>query len=333
LLNQQPANDDLIIQYLLGTLSAEEAERLDELSFTDDEFAGRLQIVENDLVDAYVRGELSGQRLEKFNSVYLTSPKRRERVRFAKTFQSFSNQPSTLQTETPRSFGIADEGSHKLVERDSTWRRFFTIPRLALQWGLAAATLLLILAGGYLLVENARLRNQITAVQAEREGLQKRQQELQTALANQRQADVETVSELARVRERLAELERQQPSAPKNEKPEPDLPKVATMTLAPQLRSTGQIAKVNVPVGTTIVALQLELETNDFSTYQAALKNPGTGQIIWRSGKLKTSGKTIPVRIRAALLQPQNYTLELSGISANGSSDIVGSYTFKVEKP
>ena len=77
---------------LLGSLSAEETERLDELSLTDDEFAGRLQAVENELIDAYVEGELSGQTLEQFNSFYLSSPKRRERVRFAQVFRTVAER-------------------------------------------------------------------------------------------------------------------------------------------------------------------------------------------------------------------------------------------------
>lgn len=334
-LNQQPYTNELIIDYLLGTLPETESERLDELSFTDDEFAGRLQIVENDLVDAYARGELSGRKLEQFNAVYLASPKRREMVRFAKTFQSFASRNSTLQTEDSPARKIgSEEAPSREASTHSAWWRFFTIPRLSLQWGMAVATLLLLVGGGYLLLENSRLRNQMNAVQAERESLQKRERELQTELANQRQADAETASELERVRERLAELERQPLNKPNDVKPEPpDQPKVATFTLAPQLRGAGQIAKVTVPAGTGVVALQLELEANDFSIYQAALKNPATGQIIWRSGKLKITGRTIPVRLRASLLQAQNYTLELSGISANNSSDVVGSYTFKVEKP
>ncbi len=67
----QTASDQLVTQYLLGSLSSEETERLDELSLADDEFAGRLQVLENELIDAYVEGELSGQTLEHFNSFYL----------------------------------------------------------------------------------------------------------------------------------------------------------------------------------------------------------------------------------------------------------------------
>ncbi len=57
--DKQEFNDQVLIRYLLGSLSEEEAERLDELGIADDAFAWRLRAVENDLVDGYVRGELS----------------------------------------------------------------------------------------------------------------------------------------------------------------------------------------------------------------------------------------------------------------------------------
>jgi hypothetical protein len=44
-------------QYLLGSLPGDEAERLDELSVTDEAFAEALSVAERDLIDAYVQGE------------------------------------------------------------------------------------------------------------------------------------------------------------------------------------------------------------------------------------------------------------------------------------
>src|SRR5437016_3544569 len=81
---EKPIYDDqLVVQYLLGSISEEEASRLDELSIANDKFAERLSTVENDLVDAYVRGELTGESLDRFESHYLASPYRREKVKFA----------------------------------------------------------------------------------------------------------------------------------------------------------------------------------------------------------------------------------------------------------
>src|ERR1044072_3013801 len=164
--NQQSYSNELIIEYLLGGLADDENERLDELSFTDDEFAGRLPMVENDLLDAYARGELAGDRLEKFNAVYLTSPKKREMVRFAKTFQAFANRNSTWQlTEDAPISKIANTEAPPRDSTKSAGRRFFTIPRWFWQWGLATATLILVLVGGYFVIENAGLRKQMNALQ------------------------------------------------------------------------------------------------------------------------------------------------------------------------
>ncbi|MFN2493080.1 MAG: hypothetical protein ABR501_09385, partial [Pyrinomonadaceae bacterium] len=79
-MSKQAYDDQTVTQYLLGSLPEAEAERFDELSFTDDEFADALMAAEKDLVDAYVQGELTGAELEQFKSHYLASPLRREQV-------------------------------------------------------------------------------------------------------------------------------------------------------------------------------------------------------------------------------------------------------------
>src|SRR5260221_4791475 len=82
-MSSEQHDPQLLIQYLLGSLADTEAERLDELSITDDEGAWRLTAAENDLVDAYVRGELSGETLRRFETHYLSSQKRQDQARLA----------------------------------------------------------------------------------------------------------------------------------------------------------------------------------------------------------------------------------------------------------
>jgi hypothetical protein len=199
---------------------------------------------------------------------------------------------------------------------------------LTLQWGFVAAPLVLLLGGGYLLFENARLRNQITETRTEQASLEHRERELQQQLAEQRSFNEETASELARVRDRLAELEQQQPSVSQ-------APKMVALNLSPQTRGVGQIPNLRMPVGPDLVSVTLELEPNEFRAYQAILTNPATGQIVWRSGTLKTGGKPHELRFKlpASLLKPQNYVLELSGISARGARENLSSYPFKVVVP
>ena len=74
---RQSPDDDQLTRYLLGALSEDETNRLDELSVVDDELAERLRVLEDDLVDAYASGTLKGDRLKRFESFYLGSARRR----------------------------------------------------------------------------------------------------------------------------------------------------------------------------------------------------------------------------------------------------------------
>jgi hypothetical protein len=182
-------DDQVLARYLLGSASAEEVERLDEHSIADDQLALRLHEVENDLVDAYVRGELAGETLERFQSHYLCTPARRSKVSFAQALLAYQSGPARASAPA------------------TSRGRWLSTPWIIPRWGPAAALLLLLIAAGYLLVQNTRLRNQATAARAERTTLQQRAQELERQLDAQRSADGETAKELARVRESLAQLE------------------------------------------------------------------------------------------------------------------------------
>ena len=148
---------DLLVAYLLGTLPADEIERLDERSITDDEFAWRLRAAEDDLVDAYVRGELSGAALLQFRAAYLGSPDRAARVRFAEGLQAVAARPRRSRS------------------------------RMLPAWGLAAAAALIAAAGlVYVGVENQRLRREVAATAAARQAAERSAESVQAELDRQR---------------------------------------------------------------------------------------------------------------------------------------------------
>jgi anti-sigma-K factor RskA len=329
---KQPVDEQVITDYLLGAASVAETERLDELSLTDDDFARRLQAAENDLVDAYVRGELAGGALARFNSHYLASPRRRAKVRFAQTFLALVEHSPSAQDADAHETVPASTTAGETASPAAPWWQRSMLPQL--QWGFAAVALLMLLTGGYLLWANLRLRAQLAQTQAERVALAQREQELQRQLAQQRLADANVEQELSRVRDRLAQLEQQLATAAPGGRAaiEQRALNVIAFNLAPQTRGTGQLATLDVPAGTDYLALTLTLEVDDFPAYRATLRNPATGQIIWRSGQLKTSGqsKTVRVSPRASLFNSQNYVLELYGISATGAAELVSSYPFRV---
>src|SRR5215831_7524281 len=88
-------DDRTVVDYLLGALSANETERLDELSIADDDFAARLTATENDLVDAFVRGQLPDDLARRVRDQYVASPARQQKLRFAQALLDHQARAST----------------------------------------------------------------------------------------------------------------------------------------------------------------------------------------------------------------------------------------------
>ena len=315
--DKRPYDDQLLARYLLGAVSEEEAERLDESSITDAEFASHLDAVENDLVDAYLQGELSGDTLEHFEKFYLSSPKRREKVDFARTLLRVEENSAPARSKAATAPAIPGAAQREKAPKEQSARRW--VPRRNLQWGFAAAALVMLLAGSYLFVENERLRQQGMEAREREAALDHRANELERELSDQRSANTGMLKELERLRE---------------SRPASGALRTIAVLLLAETRGIGQLPTVSVPPGTEQVTLRLQLESDEFPGYQVALKDPATNHILWRSGKLRAKSegnfKAVPVSVSAKLFRPQHYLLELSGVSRSGATELVSSYALKV---
>lgn len=290
-------HDQQLVRYLLGLLSPDEADRIDEMSVVDDDIATRLRLVEDDLVDAYVRGALSGDTLEQFESHYLASPLRRDRVTFARQFVS-----------------AVDRAIPGAAGRTSVAARPRWLPALA-----AVAALLLVACAG-LLVQSIRLGRGLTAAESARVALDQRTRELERQLAELRTANRTALGDVERARES---------SVPSVQ----DALRIA-LVLLPQTRDAGPVPTLAVPHGTVRIGFELRLESNDYARYQVGLRDLVKNTVVWRGGwaaPRTTAGESsVQVALPADLLRPQHYTFELAGRGPDGGAEVVGSYTFEI---
>ena len=328
---QQRVDDQTLRGYLFGDLPQDATERLDELSVVDDDFAARLDTVESDLVDAYVRGELSGDTLDKFQTAYMSSPRRRERVAFARSLSSVANA-HVPQSAADRLTATNQASSSSL----RSWLDSFTLgsftlgsfafPRFALAGGLA---MLLAISG--LLFDNLHLRDTVHQATADRASLQQREHDLEARLNDEHASNAQTASELDQVRKSLAQAENNSVG----KRIASELPvSVAAFALAPQLRGAGQIPSLSLPQGTTRVYLRLDLETNDFPNYSVTLRSIKTDKVLWHSGRLKAVMKgqsgALSASVPAKLLKQEVYQIDLTGTPPHGDSELVSSYVFRI---
>ena len=319
--DKQTYDDRLLTRYLLGALPVEDAERLDELCIADEEVATRLHALENDLVDAYVRGELSGADLGHFESFYLASAKRRQKVEFAAALFELEKRPVTVPAPVP---APVPQDTAVPTPRPKEAEEFVQPPKPPLRrpvfrWGFAFAAAVMLFAAGYLLMENLRLRKQMSDTHAQQAALDQHAQELQKQLNDQRSANEESLKEIERLRQS-----------------QPNLAQLTTVSLLlpPPMRGAARVATISVPSGTDLAVLLLTLESDEFPAYRADLKDPAANQILWSSASLQSTSlgekKAISITVPASLLKQQNYIVELSGLPAHKARELIGGYPFRV---
>jgi len=306
--------DSVLIKYLVGALPESDAEKLDELSISDNEFATRLEAIENDLVDSWARGELSGETLEQFNRTYMSSPERLNKLRFAQALVVHKDRMEatshTLETS------VAPTSTLQPKRSSSAGSQKFPFLGWLPKWAPAAIALLALVSSAYLATINARLRRELAQQTAQRQALEAKQHEISHALAAQ---NVETKSA-------------QQITA--SQQHSSDQSDLISVLLLPAMRGANGITTVSISAHAEKVSVRLQLEADDFPAYSAALRDSRMGQIVWRNGRLRAStekGKhVVSLSVPADLLKEHNYLFELTGLRAASGEEILATYPFRV---
>jgi hypothetical protein len=326
-------NDERVLKrYLLGELTDERQERLEERLMTDNAYFEELQMVEDDLVDEYVREDLSSREKDRFDHHFLCTPERQRKLRFANALRSY----------------IESAGAPESAERERRekvpspfWQWFgapLRAPASALRTSMAAALLLLVFGGMWLLVGNWRLQNRLNDALGEQALLQEKEQDLLRQVAAERTRGEELTEDLQREQSLRESLEqniaflraRTSAGAPEVASPPPT---VASFLLTPGLlRGMGDMDRVVLPTGADLIQLHLDLGVDDYESYRITL-HEAEGDEIMSQAKLKA--ETIDDRIVVVLTLPTNvlryadYHLRLSGQTAGGDFELVERYYFR----
>ncbi|HXG65538.1 MAG TPA: hypothetical protein VNO70_10550 [Blastocatellia bacterium] len=312
---------ELMVRFLLGDVTDEEREFLEDRYLADDEFFEELLIAEDELIDSYVYGELTQSQREQFERCFLTSPERRERVAFAMTMkQALADRRAATLVPTPRRTPVPFWAQSRAV------------------WLPIAATLVIgIFAGMWLIVENARLRERVEIAQAEQmKAAQAAQQAAQQA-AEQSSQNEQLAAELADQQQRIERLTREQQSprpAPPAVQP---MSEIASLSLTYRMtRSSGSLASLVLKPETKTALFRLALERNEYSSYRAEVRTL-EGQTVYSRDGLRArntdSGPTLILRVPANRLTAGDHTVMVIGVTADGGAEEVAEYYFRVLTP
>jgi hypothetical protein len=315
-------DERLIRQYLLGELSEEGQEKVQDRLLCDRQFFDRLVVEENELMDDYLRGALTKQREEKFESYFLTSPERRQKLRFAKALKKRISEEALSKPrmeENPRRkylFGL--EG--------------FSLPSFA----AGAVAALVFVIGAWVAIENTRLRRQIDNARAAQAEWLERAQQSERRLSDEKQRNRELAQEIERERSRNSGLEREAERLKQaREAGRAGIwGGIVSLALMPGLSREGdQSNQLEISQGTSRVRLELYPEKVGHKNYRAELRTR-EGKRIWSGNGLKSrktaSGDQVVVYLPAAILTKGDYVLMLRGVEGAENQERTGTYYFRV---
>lgn len=314
-------NEKLISQYLLGELSEEQQVEIEDRAFADREYLASITAVENDLIDEYVRHELSDADQRKFESRFLASAERRKRVEFAKAL-------ARVPAEVPV--------TEKTVVSQWSWREslyaFLSGLNPAARFAFAAAMLILVVGGAWLLTTTLRLRSQLTQLQAENQSRQsqieaerRRNEELNARLNQEKQQREQTDESLRQLSETA------DPTNP------PPRPVIASLTLLPGIsRGGGDKPSLTIAGDARLVRLNIGIDPEEqYKNFAAELRTTA-GRQVWNRENLaarnRGGARAIGLTLPASVLKSGEYELKLSGLKEGGAAEDIGFYYFDVKR-
>lgn len=338
-------HSDQVTRYLLGQLPEGEMQRLSALLEADENFRQRVRMIEDDLIECFVKGQLQGDDLMRFRRFFLAAPANRERVKIAQGFLDELNVipadesvPHRLARLIPASWRAAwqnfRQSRQPATEPPRTFREFIgEAPRVVMQ-GFAALLLAICLwqLGAFAWYKYQQVTLQ-AANQAEPEDQTAQQptaqpsaqpgetfNQLKTAALSPAPPTSTTSAEASTAETRSASGEL--------------LP--ASFALRPAARGAEGVPELAVNPNAEEAVFQLELGRDDRAGYRVELRAQPDGMRLWQSGTLKAYakdyGKTLQVKVPAALLRTRAYTLKVYGTNTSGSVEEALSFSFRINK-
>src|SRR5215475_11402605 len=145
--------EQLMTRYLLGAATEEQCVEVEERFLRDAEYLKQLRALECEVIDDYARGEMREAERRSFERRALASPQGRRQVAVARKLHAQLDQIASEDRVVSEEREPAPLNAGR---RESLWEklraRLFT-PGAVLQYGMAAAGLLVLLGGMWTLRE------------------------------------------------------------------------------------------------------------------------------------------------------------------------------------
>jgi len=319
---EAPLSEQNIRQYLLGELSEQEQVEIEDRAFEDQRVLEQILAVEQDLIDDYVSGDIPEEQRQEFQQHFLASAERKKKIAFAKALAAVVNQNPAPVIDR----ATAPSWRTKLAA-------FFARPVTA--YSFAAASLLLLIVGSWLVVDRIRLRSEIAQLRTAQESQTAQNRQLEKDLANERLQNQELMANRGTPLQQTLtpEIRSESPQQPTT----PTSPVVVALSLLPGIsRGSNSLPQLAIAKDVTLVRLQIGIDPQEnYRRYRVELRTENGRQVLAQGNLLARTGshgRSIPLSVPASALGNGRYELTLKGITESGTTEDVGFYYFDVVK-
>ena len=299
-----------MIQYLLGEMPEPAQSQFEEQFFTDNQSFAQLQSVEDQLIDDYVDDILPLAERQKFEIDYLTSDRRRQKLRVAQEIKS------TIATLPVPYF----------PEKRVTIRQLIlhSLPKPVMRYGFAAIAVVVAITGIWLAGNFWRTERQpLTIASAPQQPI------AEVKASNATVPLVQTTPQ-------------QSPTATNSEgnsiaptrKKIPAAVTILSVLSPEQFRddtANESSNKIVITSQVTNVTLKLKYERNpEYSGYRAIIETVSGHKLM--NLKPTAQGDFLTIQIPAKALATEDYVINLSGKNSRSEYEEINDYSFRVVK-
>lgn len=308
-------NQQKINKFFFGKMAEDERFAFENEFAADYELLEEMRAFEADLIEKYVRGFMDSAEKSEFETNFLNTEKRRNKVEFSR-----------------RLIAELRQEHHSETEKESVWNWFgklFFTPKFA--FGTAFALLVLVF-GGWFLTRN---------LETEQTEIVKNENSANTEIVNKNinvNVEKNAVNSNQNTQSNIETNSNKQinnkPTPTKT--PEPKKTPIETTAQNPvlalfagTLRADGEINELNLPKNASGATFRLNLKMVDYKIFQAEITD-GNGKIIYRSGNLKPQNRSLNLFVPAKNLSKGDYRINLYGKNSAGENESAADFQFRV---
>lgn len=299
-------------------MAEEERFEFEKAFAANPELLDEIRTFENDLIEKYVRGWMNPAEKAEFETRFLSTEKRRQKVEFSRQLINELRQEKINK-----------------AEKESIWNWFgnlFLTPKFAFGTGFA---LLVLIFGGWFLTRNSEV---------EKTEIVKNQNSINTEITNNNMnVNIETSNvtfnqnpQSNRETNPNNQLIGNKPAPTPTKTPEPKKTPTATTAQNPvlalfagTLRADGEINELNLPKNASGATFRLNLKTVDYKLFRADVSD-ANGKIIFKSENLSPRRSVINLFVPSKNLSKGDFRINLYGKNASGENESVADFQFRI---